>query len=99
MPAFETPTQDQSLGDHFWIRFATQGAISVVRTDGHFRSIVMPEAESLVGVEGVDFFKGGYVYPIDYITAAELQADGYTVDLDAGFGDGEYGDDEYGDNQ
>ena len=47
MPAFETPTQDQSLGDHFWIRFATQGAISVVRTDGHFRSIVMPEAESV----------------------------------------------------
>lgn len=55
-------------------------AKSLVKVGGTWTQIRTPSAESLVGlVEGVDFFRGGYVYEIDQQTSRSLVAAGYTT--------------------
>lgn len=100
---FEPPTQDQAMPDDvLWSRFDTPVGISVVKQGGHFVNVPTPTHDEFAaaGVEGVDWFRGGYRYDVtDDAAWAQLAEDGYVVaDLvvDEGYGFGPYGSGPYG---
>lgn len=77
-PTFEGPMRTEVRPLHL---FRETWAESIVRVNGSFTSIRAPSAEvcDAAGENGVDFFRGGYVYEITQATANELTAAGYTV--------------------
>jgi hypothetical protein len=52
--------------------------VSVVKQDGHYVTLATPTHDELVaaGVEGTDWFRGGYDYQVSAEVEADLYADG-----------------------
>lgn len=99
MPAFTPPTADQPLGvGPLLSRYKIKVGQSVVKKDGTFALTPYPWIGELeaAGSEGTDWFLGGRTYRITDATADALEADGFTTDRTAGYGEGEYGDGDYG---
>lgn len=98
MPLFTTPTQLQAMDDPLWGRYRVPVGITVIREGTHFVNLPGPTDDELraAGVDGVDFFRGGYEYPVTPELGQQLIDDGYTVDMNAGYGYGEYGNKRYG---
>lgn len=78
---FEPPTQRQAVrGDTLFSRVSVPVGLSVVRTDGQYRTTPLPWLGELVGLkDGTDYFLGGHRYEVTNEVAAELQAAGYDV--------------------
>ncbi len=67
------------MPDHFWGRFSAPVGVSVVKVDGSYTNLANPTHDELSGVEGADWFRGGYHYEVSEDIAADLIADGYSV--------------------
>lgn len=95
---FTPPTQEQAMDDLFWGRFQVPVGISVIRIDGHYTNVPTPTDDELVthGVEGTDWFRGGYTYEVSEDVELALIADGYAPVLLSGYGFGPYGLTPYG---
>ncbi len=99
MPIFVTPTRHQAMFHPFWGRFGSEEGVSVVRVDGTLTAMSAPTHEELVaaGVEGVDFFRGGYEYIVSTDVLTELIDAGFVEsDSDGTYGSGRYGYGPYG---
>ena len=99
MPAFTPPTVSQSLdpGDRLFCRYHLQVGQSVLLRDGTYETTVFPWIGELEGLtEGVEYFLGGRTYEITDATADALEADGYTTDRTAGYGEGGFGEGGFG---
>lgn len=99
MPSFEPPTVDQPLGvGPLLSRYSLKVGQSVVKKDDIFTLTPYPWIGELeaAGDEGTDWFLGGHIYQITDAVADALEADGFTTDRTAGYGEGEYGDEGYG---
>lgn len=99
MPAFTPPTVAQPLGTGpLFGRFNLQVGQSVVRKDGVFTLMPWPWIGDLqaAGTEGTDWFLGGRTYETTEAIAAALEADGFTIDRTAGYGEGGFNTEEFG---
>lgn len=99
MPSFTPPTRQESMsGFALWSRYGSKVGRSVLKRAGIFTTVDMPWLGELIDMaEGVDFFLGGRTYPVSDALAADLTADGFTVDYDETYGAGPYGSGLYGD--
>lgn len=77
-------------GDPLWSYIDMAVGISVLRQSDHFVRVPTPTHDELTasGVEGTDWFRGGYEYTVSDEIAADLVADGFAV---VGFGFGPFG--------
>lgn len=93
MPTFTPPTMPQGLSnDHFFGRYSIPVGISVVKKNGVFERRPFPALREIADLEeGVEWFGGGRTYVIDDDTATALANDGFTVDVDLGYGIGPFG--------
>lgn len=84
-------------GDPLWSRIDVPVGISVIKQDGHFVAVPTPTHDEFAaaGIEGTDWFRGGYEYHVSSATEALLIADGFSVTYE-GWGEGEYGAGGYG---
>lgn len=79
---FEPPTHEEPMRTlveplvHYRLTYAK----SVVRVNGLFTQISMPSFAITDGLEqGVDWFRGGYVYTVTTATKLELESQGFDV--------------------
>jgi len=91
---FSVATRAEYSTDYLWGRYAIPTAGTLIKKDGHWYLTEYPLSTDLVGVDGVDYLRGGYDYLISSATAAELTVDGFLEGEGFGgdgFGDGPFG--------
>ena len=97
MPLFTPPTRLEASSDPFFGRYRISVGESVVRVNGSFTTQPYPWLGDLDGLtEGVDYFLGGRTYVITDDIASALEADGYAVTADLGYGEAPYGSQGFG---
>jgi hypothetical protein len=77
---YSPPTHEEAIRSEERILryFRMTTAMSVVRVNGVFTQIRMPSPELLEGlVNGVDYFRGGYIYPVTEDQLEELSEAGF----------------------
>lgn len=96
MPAFTPPTMPQGSTDPFFGRYSIPVGISVVKRGAAFQRVPFPALAEIADLEeGVEWFQGGRTYYVDSETAAQLEVDGFDIEL-PGYGEGAYGYGYYG---
>lgn len=97
MARFKPPTQAQAMPDTFWGRYSIPVGVSVIRDGDTYENVPTPTEDDFeaAGVEGTDWFRGGYVYKISPALAEALAAAGYVIAY-TDYGDGGYGEGFYG---
>lgn len=98
MPSFTPPTIKQSVGgDRLFSRYGVQVGQSVVKTNDTYVLTPFPWLGDITDLtEGVDYFLGGRTYVISDAVGSALEADGFTVVADLGYGEAPYGTQGYG---
>ena len=99
MPLFTPPVHDEPMPTRVkpFCFFVQPVSFAVVFRNGHFQSVRTPsQDETRALVEGKTWFTGGRTYYVDADTQTLLQADGFTVDPDPGYGVNPYGSGSYG---
>lgn len=92
MPTFTPPTVEQGSSDPFFGRYSIPVGQSVLSRSGGFQTVPFPTLMELDGLtEGEDWFQGGRTYVVSDEVGAALEAAGYTVEEDLGYGIGPYG--------
>lgn len=110
MPSFTPPTRFQPLSgtDPLFGRYRLSVGLSVVKKAGHYMTTPYPWLGEIASLEeGRDWFQGGRTYTVTSAVAAQLTADGFTVDDTPGgddetptdplgFGEGGFGEGGFG---
>lgn len=97
---FEPPTHEEPMRtDTPPLRyFRLTWANTIIKISGVYTAVRSPSGDQLkaAGIEGTDYFRGGYVYFVNQTVRDSLVAAGYTLTGPFGYGVGLYGIGRYG---